>query len=102
MVAKGVYRMSNIANNPVGSPELQVPPYDGGRATFVVPETWPEQNRRRGELIHKKYYGGGLDAEEQAEFARLQAIAHAIIDAALPPLMLTPAERAYVDSKAGH
>ena len=94
--------MSNIANNPVGSPELQVPPYDGGRATFVVPASWPEQNRRRVELIHKKYYGGGLDADETVEYDRLESLADEIVDALSPPLMFTPAERAYIDSKAGH
>ena len=94
--------MSNIANNPVGSPELQIPPYDGGRATFVVPETWPEQNRRRIDLIHKKHHGGGLDAAETVEYDRLQSLADDIVDALSPPLMFTPAERAYIDSKAGH
>ncbi len=36
------------------------------------------------------------------EFARLQAIARTLVAVALPPPLLTPAERAYVDSKAGH
>ena len=91
-----------MSDNPVRSPEVGSAPYDGGRATFVVPESWPEENRRRIELIYKKWQGGGLDAAELAEFARLQAVAHAIIDAALPPPLLTPAERDSVDSKAGH
>ena len=68
-------------------------------AAPVVPaESWPEQNRRRCELNDKKY-AGGLTAEEQAEYERLQAVAREVISALLPPPLLTPAERAYIDGK---
>ena len=90
-----------MSDNPVRPLGLETSAYSGGQASFVVPIDWPEQNQRRVELTHKKWQGG-LDAAELAEFARLQAVAHAIIDAALPPPLLTPAERDYVDSKAGH
>ena len=91
-----------MSDNPVRPPDLVAPAYSGGQSSFVVPETWPEQNRRRVELIHKKYYGGGLDAAEIVEYDRLQSLADDTVDALSPPLMFTPAERAYIDSKAGH
>ena len=91
-----------MSDNPVRPIDLATPAYGGGQASLVVPATWPEQNRRRCELIHKKYYGGGLDAAETVEYDSLQALADEIVDALSPPLMFTPAERAYIDSKAGH
>jgi hypothetical protein len=101
--------LATFAAMAVVTPELSVSP-DLPPAALTVPMngfhsdavSWDEQNRRRIELIHKKWQGGGLDSDEQAEFARLQAVARTLISAALPPLLLTPAERAYVDSKAGH
>ena len=99
MVGKGVTSMSD---NPVRPLDLAAHTYGGGQASFVVPIDWPEQNGRRFELMHKKWQGGGLDAAESAELARLQAVARTVVAAALPPPLLTPAERAYVDSKAGH
>ena len=99
MTSQGVTQMSD---NPVRPIDLAAHPYGGGQATFVVPIDWPEQNRRRFELIHKKHHGGGLDAAETVEYDRLQSLADDIVDALSPPLMFTPAERAYIDSKAGH
>lgn len=62
-------------------------------------ETWADQNRRRAHLIRKKNWAG-LNVEERAEYERLQAVAEALIDASLPPPLLTPAERALVDARA--
>ena len=75
------------------SPELAVKQAPTG---FTVPmngfhsgvESWDEQNGRRIELIHKKWQGGGLDADESAELARLQAVARTVVAAALPPPLL--------------
>ena len=93
----------------VGSPEPSDSPAPPPAALTVSTngfhadaDNWDDQNRRRIELIHKKWQGGGLNADEQSEFARLQAVARSLVAAALPPPLLTPAERAYVDSKAGH
>ena len=99
MLPKGVTQMSD---NPVRPPDLAPRVPDGGRASFVIPADWPEQNGRRVELIQKKHHGGGLDAAEAVEYDRLQSLADDIVDALSPPLMFTPAERAYIDSKAGH
>ncbi len=65
----------------------------------VAADPWPEQNRRRLVLIDKKY-AGGLTSEEQAEYERLQAVAREVISAHVPPLMFTPEERAFLESKA--
>lgn len=34
---------------------------------------WPDRNRRRGELIDKKFHAGGLTTEEDRELEQLQA-----------------------------
>jgi len=36
-------------------------------------ENWPERNRRRGDLIRKKFHGGGLTAAETTELEQLDA-----------------------------
>jgi hypothetical protein len=46
-------------------------------------EEWGLMNRRRSELIRKKYRQG-LTAEEQAEFERLQRLCFAAIDERFP------------------
>lgn len=99
MVPKGVSEMSD---NPVRPIDLDTRLPDGGRTSFVVPADWPEQNRRRIELIFKRRQGDGLDATELVEYERLQLLADAVVDSMLPPPLFTPAERAYIDSKAGH
>ena len=90
-----------MSDNPVRPPDLDLRPIDGGQAVFVVPEAWPGQNRRRCELIRVRRQRG-LSDEEQVEYDRLQSLADEIVDSMILPPLLTPAERAYVDSKAGH
>ncbi len=36
------------------------------------PEDWKEKNNRRGDLIFKKYTGGGLTEDEKVELETLQ------------------------------
>ncbi len=76
------------------------PPSITSNGFHAVGDPWPEENRRRIELIRKKRFSG-LSAEEQVEYDSLQSLADAIVDAQLPPPLFTPAERAYIDSKAG-
>ena len=90
-----------MSDNPTRPIDLETRACGSGGASFVVPASWPEQNRRRLELTFARRQRG-LNAEEQVEYDRLQALADDVVDSMLPPLMLTPAERAYIDSKAGH
>ena len=39
----------------------------------ATPPNWRKRNRRRCELIHKKYQGGGLTSDEERELESLQA-----------------------------
>ena len=90
-----------MSDNPVRPIDLATHSYGVGQAPFDVPIDWPEQNRRRFELISKRRHHG-LSDEEQVEYDSLQALADEIVDALSPPLMFTAAERAYIGSKAGH
>jgi len=90
-----------MSDNPVRPIDLAAHSYGVGGVPFVIPASWPEQNGRRFELIFKRRHHG-LSDEEQVEYDSLQALADEIVDALSPPLMFTAAERAYIDSKAGH
>jgi hypothetical protein len=67
-----------------GRPVARVlPPAPATNGTAAPPQWTPDLNRRRVELIDRKYAGGLIPAEE-AELAGLQAAMHRFMDAVAP------------------
>ena len=76
--------------SPNADEETAAPP----RLEVDTPE-WSRLNRRRGELIFKKY-PGGLTPDEEAELERLQAITSEVIERTFPRPLPSPEVVAFI------
>lgn len=76
---------------------VHLPPAPAEESVEVGTPEYLRLNRRRGELIHQKYMGGGLTADDEADLDRLDRIVGAAVDRRFPrPQFLTDEQRAYI------